>query len=185
MLRKQLNHYYTYKDYFELDNNIRCEIINGVIYDMSPAPSSTHQRLLSFLHGEIWNYLKNKPCEVFPAPLDVFLYSGNISDCDTIVQPDITIVCDKNKITEKGCEGAPDFIIEIISPSNKLKDYVTKLHLYSKNSVKEYWIVDPINRTILKYVLMNDAAPVYHTFNDVLKIDILENLVIDFKEFKY
>lgn len=186
MINKQGKDTYTYEDYIGFGDDVKCEIIDGYIYDMSPAPSSTHQRILSFLHGEIWSYLKDKKCEVFPAPFDVFFLEENqeFIKSNKIVQPDISVICDKNKIDEKGCIGAPDFIIEIVSPSSKSHDYIRKLNLYNEFKVREYWIVNPESKTILKYNMGIDGFqdPTQYTFNDKIKVKIFDNLIIDMNE---
>ncbi len=155
---------------------------------MSPAPTTTHQRMLGFLYREISTYLKGKVCEAFPSPFDVFLVDEgqDMKDCNKIVQPDIAVICDKDKINDKGCIGTPDFIVEITSKYNKAHDYITKLNLYNANKVREYWIVNPENKTIITYVLElendNFSAPVAYTFNDKVKSSIFEALEIDFNE---
>jgi Uma2 family endonuclease len=177
---------YTYKDYLTFDENERIEIIEGEIINMSPAPSRIHQKIITEILYKIRKYIEsnNGSCEVYPAPFDVILKKDDdeVINSKNIVQPDISVICDKNKLTEKGCTGSPDMIVEVISPYNPSNDYVRKLNLYEQFKVKEYWIVNPIKKTILVYVLTDNGydAPIYHTFDDKVKVNIYENLEIDF-----
>jgi len=145
---------YSYADYREWDNGKRWEIIEGFAFDMSPAPGTEHQRISMFFSVAIGNYLKGKKCSVFSAPFDVRLSENSSDDTQiqNVVQPDITVICDRDKIDEKGVIGAPDWIIEIISPSTLKHDFGTKLLLYQKYGVGEYWIVDPDTRSIHVYI---------------------------------
>lgn len=131
---------YTYTDYLEYPENERIELIDGHIYAMAPAPSRVHQKIISSLVIEIGNFIKTNKgyCEVYPAPFDVFLLeeSQDIEMCKNIVQPDVSVICDKNKLTDKGCTGAPDLIIEVVSPFNPNSDYIRKLSLYDHFKVK-------------------------------------------------
>lgn len=172
---------YTEDDYYNFPDDIRAELINGQIYNMS-APSRIHQEFLMFLSKTIANYIdsKNGPCRIYPAPFAVKLFS----DCNhTIVEPDISVICDPNKLTDKGCSGAPDWIIEIVSPSTSSHDYIRKLNLYANAGVKEYWIVDPTKKSIYVYHLEETkfAADAY-TFQNRIKAHIYEDLWIDFKK---
>ena len=180
---------YTYKDYLTFDENERIEIIDGGIYNMSPAPSRIHQKLISTLVIEIGNYIKsnNGPCEVYVAPFDVILKNDEeIEDSKNIVQPDISVICDKSKLTDKGCTGSPDMIVEVVSPSNPSNDYVRKLYLYEKYKVKEYWIISPMKRNIHVYVLNDNGQydePKVYTLQDKIKVNIYDDLEIDFSTF--
>lgn len=177
---------YTYKDYLTFDEGERIEIINGQIYNMIPAPSRVHQEIISALVIEIGNYIKfnNGPCKVYPAPFDVILKNDDevLSNSKNIVQPDISVICDKSKLTDKGCTGSPDMIVEVISPFNPSNDYVRKLNLYEQFKVKEYWIVNPMRKNILVYTLTDNGydAPISYTFQDKIKVNIYDNLEIDF-----
>lgn len=181
---------YTYKDYILYDENERIEIIEGKIYNMSPAPSRIHQKLIMELSAEIRNYIKynNGSCEVYPAPFDVILKNEDeiIEDSKNIVQPDISVICDKNKLTDKGCTGSPDMIVEVVSPYNPNNDFIRKLNLYDKFKVKEYWIVNPIKNNILVYKLDENeryGMPDIYTFEDKIKVGIYNDLEIDFNSF--
>lgn len=174
---------HTKEDYNNLPETVRAELIDGQIYYMS-APSRIHQKILSILHFEIMRYIrsKNGSCEVYPAPFAVKLFN----DRDDIVEPDISVICDLEKLTDRGCTGAPDWIIEIISPGNPEHDYVRKLNLYLDAGIREYWIVDPRDRKILVYYLKNEHTEDFtvkpYTFQDKIKVNIYEDLCIDFSE---
>lgn len=177
---------YTYKDYMKYPENERIEIVDGHIYNMAPAPSRAHQGIIMELSAEIRNYIKSNKgdCRVYPAPFDVMLtHENNIDNCKNIVQPDISVICDKNKLNDKGCLGAPDLIIEVVSPYNPNSDYIRKLSLYDQFKVKEYWIINPMEKTIFIYKLddkLQYAAPKSYSFNDRIKVGIFDNLEIDF-----
>lgn len=177
--------HYTYKDYLTWPIDERWELIHGKAYNMSPAPSTLHQRLVMRISSILYNYLEGKPCEVFIAPFDVRLTHmslNNEEDIDTIIQPDITIVCDKTKIDEKGCNGSPDMVVEVISPSTMKKDMRDKLFLYQQHGIKEYWLVLPKDQTILVYKKTDDgvyeAAPEVYDSSDELTPSILPDLTI-------
>ena len=171
---------YTEDDYYHLPENIRAELIEGKFYNMS-APSRVHQKILMELSGTIREYIRaeNGSCEVYPAPFAVKLFD----DDKTVVEPDISVICDPDKFTDRGCTGAPDWITEIISPSTSSHDYVRKLHLYAEAGVREYWIVNPMKRHILVYFFEQNHLEVeVYTFQDEIKVNIYDDLVIDFKE---
>jgi Uma2 family endonuclease len=178
----KLNHY-TLEDIYALPEGHHAELIDGQLYDMAP-PSTSHQRILSFLHLEIGNYIRNRngSCEVFPAPFAVFLNEDKENDSCNYLEPDISVVCDPKKINEKGCSGAPDWIIEIVSPGSKRMDYYTKLSLYRANGVREYWIVDPMKKTVVVYDMEHDDGPVLRSLGDKIKVNIYDNLEIDFSK---
>ena len=172
---------YTEEDYYNLPENVRAELIDGQIYYMA-APSRIHQKILSFLHVRIANYIDSKdgPCEVYPAPFAVKLFS---EDDRNVVEPDISVICDPNKLTDRGCTGAPDWIVEIVSPSNSSHDYVRKLNLYMDAGVREYWIVDPLSMKIFVYHLEEtDFKADSYTLQDKIKVNIYDDLWIDFAE---
>lgn len=157
----------TIEDYLALPEGAMVELINGVMYDMSPAPLRVHQRIVTKLLTKIYNFIDSKHgrCEVYPAPFDVKLND------ETIVQPDISVICDPSKLTRHGCTGAPDFIIEIVS-SHRYHDYVRKHHLYADSGVKEYWIVDPEKRKVNVYLLKEDYAVEQYDFEDDIPVDL-------------
>ena len=147
---------YTYADYLTWQFTDRVELIRGKIFNMSPAPSSQHQHITLAISSGIYQFLRNKPCKVFQAPFDVLLpdYSGVKN---TVVQPDITVVCDESKITKAGCTGAPDLIVEVISKSSVKKDLHEKYEIYEKAGVKEYWIVQPQDRSLIIFILNEEG----------------------------
>lgn len=129
----------------------RWERIDSVIYDMTPPPSSQHQVIVGNLFGEFYTYLKGQPCKAFPAPFGVWL-----DENDNYVEPDITVICDPEKIHPKGCVGVPDLVVEVLSPATALKDKRVKLRRYRLSGVREYWIVDPFNRIVEAYRFSNN-----------------------------
>ena len=172
--------FYTEDDYYNLPENVRAELIDGQFYDMA-APSRIHQEILSSLHLEIGNYLRSKKgsCKIYPAPFSVKLFDNR----KTVVEPDISVICDPNKLTDQGCSGAPDWIIEIVSPSTSSHDYVRKLNLYMDAGVREYWIVDPVQRHIVVYYLEKTQFKMTtYTFQDKVKVNLYDDLWIDFTE---
>jgi len=144
---------YTYADYLTWDDSQRWELIDGIPYAMAPAPSQSHQEASSELHRQIANFLKGKPCKVFAAPFDVRLNVGN--DDDTIMQPDLLVVCDSSKLDGKSCNGAPDLVIEILSQSTAQRDKWVKFNVYQRAGVREYWIVDPDAKAVAAHLLEN------------------------------
>ncbi len=172
---------YTEEDYNDLPEDVRADLIDGQFYYMS-APSRIHQEILMFLSKIIANYIdsKNGSCRVYPAPFAVKLFAD---DDKTVVEPDISVICDPGKLTDRGCTGAPDWIVEIISPGTASHDYIRKLKLYADAGVREYWIVDPRNERVLVYYLeQSEVKADSYSFQDTLKVNIYEDLWIDFKE---
>ena len=138
--------HYTYKDYREWPDDERWELIDGVAYNMSPAPTTPHQGIGLTIASELRAFLKGKPCQVFIAPCDVFFPRVREQDedsVDTVVQPDVLVVCDPGKILTKGIWGAPDLVVEILSPSTSKKDLREKFDLYERSGVREYWVIEP------------------------------------------
>lgn len=167
---------YTIDDIYALPNGKRAELVDGQIYDMAP-PSRKHQMIAGELFTTINNYikLKNGICEPYIAPFAVFLNK----DDKNYVEPDISVICDKSKLTDKGCFGAPDWIIEIVSPSSRRMDYFAKLFKYRTAGIREYWIVDPEKNRILVYNFESEDTGDY-TFADSVKAGIYDDLLIDF-----
>ena len=176
---QSINNTITLEEYEALPENTRAEVFDGVLYNMS-SPSQTHQTLLTELLVLIRNYIKEKKgkCTVFPAPFDVKLNDSPL----TIVQPDIMIVCDKNKLDGKRCNGAPDFIIEIVSPGNPSDDYIKKLYYYKTYGVREYWIVDPQRKSVTVNSFEKNVISVPYTFDSVIKVGIYDDLYINFSD---
>lgn len=170
---------YTIDDIYALPDGERAELIDGQIYYMAP-PSTMHQRVLNFLSTEINLYLRknNGTCEVFPAPFAVFLGENK----KNYVEPDLSIICNRSKITEKGCNGAPDWVIEIVSPSSKQMDYYTKLFKYRATGVREYWIVDPKKKIVTVYQFEKEMVEQYF-FSDAIPVGIYKDFTITFSNF--
>jgi len=137
------NRKYTYQDLLAMPESFRCELIHGEIYAMSTAPSERHQQVHLQLTEALIRFLKGKPCRLRYAPYDVRLSPKEDNSDDIVLQPDLFVVCDRSKITRRGCFGAPDLVIEILSPSSASRDYYEKRLLYESYGVKEYWIVVP------------------------------------------
>jgi Uma2 family endonuclease len=178
---------YSYKDYISWPKEEKYEIISGIPYDMSPAPSRIHQEISMRLVNEIYNYLKGKKCKVYAAPLDVRLCKEDLTDSEImdVVQPDITVVCDENKLDDRGIKGVPDLIIEIVSPSSTSLDYVKKLNLYGDYGVLEYWIINPKTQKLLVYKIGTDNSygePEIYNREDKVRVGIFEGLTIDLVE---
>ena len=167
------------EQYEALPEDKRAEVFDGVIYDMS-SPSQLHQAVSMELSNILYNYIKRKKgtCQVFTAPFDVKLSDKPL----TIVQPDIMVICDKGKLDGKRCNGAPDFIIEIVSPSNPADDYIRKLYYYKNYGVREYWIVDAKRKTVTVNYFENNIVSVPYSFESIVKVNIYEDLYIDFAE---
>lgn len=169
---------YTIEDFYKMPDDIRAELIHGQIVYMA-TPSRIHQEISRELNVAIANYIRSKggKCRVYSAPFGVQLFKEE----NTILEPDISVICDMSKLTDKGCTGAPDWIIEIVSSSNPSHDYITKLGLYHDAGVHEYWIVDPKSESIHIYNMKADDFIVKsYSFNDTVKAGIYEDLYIDF-----
>ena len=175
---KVLEESYTIEDIYNLPQGKRAELIDGEIYMMA-SPSTIHQRLVMALSNRIYNYIDSKQgsCEVFLSPFAVFLNADN----EIYLEPDISVICDKSKITDEGCKGAPDWVIEIVSQSSKRMDYYIKLFRYRTAGVREYWVVDPEKNHVIVYDFEHDEVMDY-TFSDKVKAGIYEDLEIDFSE---
>jgi Uma2 family endonuclease len=148
---------FTYADYLNFPADERWELIRGEAYAMGPAPNTLHQQVAGELFRQIANFLHNRLCEVFSAPFDVRLPQTDAADehIETVVQPDITVICNPDKIDERGCLGAPDWIIEILSPATAAKDQIIKRALYEQHGVTEYWLVHPVDRIVTVYRLQD------------------------------
>ena len=172
---------YTYSDYCKWDDSERLELIDGVPYAMSPAPSWRHQDVSVGFIYQLRSFLAGKPCKVFAAPFDVRL-NADAGD-DTVVQPDIVVICDRSKITGTGCVGAPDMAIEILSPSTESRDTLVKFKLYMNAGVREYWIVDPDKKTVAAHVLDSGRFYVSHySETDTAPVHVLEGCDINLSE---
>lgn len=167
---------YTIEDIYALPDGIRAELIDGQIYYMAP-PNRRHQEILGSLYRKIADYIDRKDgsCKPYIAPFAVFLNE----DDKTYVEPDISVICDPDKLTDNGCAGAPDWVIEIVSPGSKRMDYSIKLFKYRSSGVREYWIVDPDKNRITIHDLEHEDVNEY-TFSDSIKAGIYDDLSIDF-----
>lgn len=182
------NKRYTYADYLSWKIQERVELLKGKLFKMA-APSSMHQEISSNLHIEMGIFLKKKGCKIYSAPFDVRLPlpQSRITNekIDTIVQPDLCVICDLSKITKRGCNGSPDLVVEILSPGNSRREMRDKFEIYEEAGVLEYWVIDPERRTVSRHVLENGKFKVllpYLMDNDILHSTLFENLEIDLKE---
>ncbi|MDR2484255.1 MAG: Uma2 family endonuclease [Treponema sp.] len=171
---------FTYADYkgWDLAEGERYELIYGAAYAMS-APSLYHQAILMELGRQFANYLYGKPCKVYPAPLDVRLFYQEDGQDDTVVQPDLAVICDEKKRGKEGCRGAPDLVAEILSPSNTAIEMARKFELYRKAGVREYWIVNPEPKALITH-RFHGSAITTHSYGsaDTVPVDILPGLAI-------
>ncbi len=181
---RKVEYKYTYGDYLQWDDNQRWEIIDGEAYNMSPAPIVEHQEIAGELYQQIKLFLRSKPCRVYFAPFDVVLpdVGENAEDSETVVQPDIVVICDRYKITRRGCTGAPDMVIEILSPATAVKDQKEKKDLYERVGVREYWIVHPEEKWV--HIFLRDDKSKFAllgTFSaeDTPEVNTLPGLQID------
>lgn len=184
--QRQGEQYFTYGYYRTWPDTERWELIDGVAYDMSPAPSRLHQDTFGGLFFQFRAFLSGAECRVYGAPFDVRLPHGEEQNdnIDTVVQPDIVVVCDRNKLDEKGCKGAPDLVIEILSPCTAHKDLNEKFQLYERVGVKEYWIVHPQDRTVMVFRRdgMSFGRPAMFAGEDRIEVTLLSGLIIDLKQ---
>lgn len=150
---RSLNH--TYADYLKWNFEEIVELIKGKIFTKAAAPNRRHQEVSANLSAHLWNYLKNQTCKVYPAPFDVrFSRDPDYSKTDSVVQPDVSVICDLSKLDDKGCFGAPDLIVEILSPGNSRVELQNKYELYQEYGVREYWVIHPTDCTVLIYTLV-------------------------------
>ena len=171
--------HYTSEDYWNLPEEERAELINGKFYNMAP-PSRIHQKLVSKLTALFNQYITDHhgSCEVYPAPFAVNL---DADDKDW-VEPDVSVICDPNKLTDRGCSGAPDLIFEIVSPASRKMDYSLKNMIYSQAGVREYWIVDPAKETVVVYCYENDSDPCLYSFDADVPVGIYPGLTIRIRD---
>ena len=174
---------YTLADVLTWDEQERAELIDGAAVMMAP-PSRVHQEIAAALLAQLYNYLEGKRCKVYPAPFAVRLFekAGDRPEAvDTLVGPDLSVVCDMDKLDDMGCRGAPDLIIEILSPSTQRHDRLTKYNLYERAGVREYWIVDPESKTVQVSVLDGGRYRVreVYTAGDIAKVNVLDGCFIE------
>jgi Uma2 family endonuclease len=183
---------FTYSDYLSWNNDERWEIIDGRAYSMSPAPAPEHQKISMIISNEIYNHLKGKKCQVFSAPFDVMLFADAgtpENKINSLLQPDIFVVCDQSKIDSRALRGAPDLVVEILSPYTAERDFKDKFLLYEKARVPEYWIVDPANRSIHSFIIdpENRDSGRYlpgkiYFIDDILNSSSIEGLSMELKK---
>lgn len=166
---------YTSEDYWNLPDGQRAELIDGKLYAMAP-PNRIHQELVMELSTTIRQYIKDLrgDCKVYPSPFAV-----NLTANDKVwVEPDISVICDKDKLSDRGCEGAPDWIIEIVSPSSSKNDYAIKLFKYRTAGVREYWIVNPMKKAVQTYIFEDEEDSDLFSFDDEIPVYIFGGLTI-------
>ena len=180
-----LNGSYTYADYLTWQIAERIELIKGKIWKMSPAPSSRHQVISGTLFGFLWQHFRKSPCQVFTAPFDItFTKEEEKKQAKTVLQPDISIICDPNKIDKRGCNGAPDLVVEILSPGNSRREMRHKYEIYEEYGVQEYWVVRPYEENVQIFSLVDGKfigrQPVYK--EQQLTSYIFPDFTIDLEE---
>jgi Uma2 family endonuclease len=173
--------YYTYADYLEWDEGERCEIIDGEAYIMA-TPSRIHQESSGNFYFALRSFLEGKPCKVYAAPFAARLFPEEDGSDDTVVEPDITVICELSKLDDRGCNGAPDFIIEIISPSTARHDRILKFNKYREAGVREYWIADPEEKIVSVY-LLKDGQYIAVNYDETaaVPVTVLPGCEIDLK----
>ena len=179
---------YTYADYLTWQFKERVELIKGKLFRMSPAPNVKHQKVVGDIHGNFWSFLKNRPCRVFVAPFDVRLPNLEVDIIQrgyTVVQPDITVLCDDSKLDKQGCNGAPDLVVEVLSPGNTTKEMNDKFEAYQSAGVPEYWLVDPERENIIIYTLNEDKEYIGsrpYTAGMKLPCKVLPGFILDMND---
>jgi len=176
---------YTYKDYLSWGDDVRFELMDGIPHVM-PSPTVWHQRVLGEILGQLGNWLEDKPCEVIPAPFDVRLFPQADKSDRMVVQPDVLVICDGEKLSDgKACQGAPDFVVEVVSKGTRGKDFREKKALYEKAGVREYWVVEA--GAVYKYVPADGEyrETVYDLDDDfTISVDVLPGCDIDFRKIR-
>ncbi|ABQ27539.1 Uma2 family endonuclease [Geotalea uraniireducens] len=178
------NERYTYGEYKKWNDGKSWELIDGVPYSMTPAPSRKHQKIAGELFRQFANYLTDKPCEVYAAHFDVRLPEADEADDDvaTVVQPDIAVICDQSKLDDAGCKGSPDLIVEVLSPATSRKDLKDKFLRYERAGVREYWLADPTAKTVMVFTIGADGRygrPGIYAEEDTIRVGIFEDLTVD------
>jgi Uma2 family endonuclease len=177
---------YTYADYLKWTFEERLELIKGKLFKMSPAPNRIHQKLSWEITRELSGYLKGKTCEAYAAPFDVRLPRKSKADQEimTVVQPDICVICDPAKLDDRGCIGAPDIVVEILSPGNNKKEIANKYEVYEEAGVKEYWMVVPQEKAFWQYILKDGRYSAFRpkTLGDAVTTPILPGFSLNLDE---
>ncbi len=175
---------YTFADVLTWPDGERAELIDGEVILMAPAPSRGHQEISGEVFRQLANYLEGKKCKVYHAPFDVRLFEKDgdtPEDVNTVVEPDITIVCDHSKLDDRGCKGAPDMVVEVLSPSTQRHDRLVKLGLYQRAGVREYWIVDPDSSTVQVFLQRDGSLQLHEVYDrqGVAKVNVLDGCFIE------
>lgn len=177
--------HYTYKDYLTWPDDVRCEIIDGQVYMMSPAPILAHQDVAGEIFYQAKQALQGKTCRALIAPLDVRLPRHNEADEDTdiVVQPDVLVVCDPHKLDRRGVRGAPDWVVEVLSPKSASRDQIEKRRIYERHGVLEYWLVHPTDRVLIIYRLENGeyGKPDIFALQGSTPVSVLPGISIDWE----
>jgi Uma2 family endonuclease len=178
--------HHCYGDYLTWPGDIRYELIDGNAYTMSPTPDLAHQDVAGEIYLQAANILTGKPCRAFIAPVDVRLPKHNEADesIDTVVQPDVLVVCDSSKLDRRGVRGAPDWIVEVLSTSTAGHDQIKKRNLYERHGVKEYWLIHPMDRVLTVYRLTDDqyGKPELYELTGETQVGVLPDIVIQWDE---
>lgn len=178
--------HHTYGDYLTWPDEVRYELIDGVAYAMAPAPLRVHQEILGELFRQAGNALEGRPGRPYVAPFDVRLPRGDEADhdIDTVVQPDLVVVCDRSKLDERGCRGAPEWVIEVLSPATAGHDQIVKRALYERAGVREFWLVHPVDRIVTIYVLEAGAygKPAVHELTGELAALTLPQVIVPWEK---
>ncbi len=181
-----INGNYTYADYLKWTFKERVELIKGKLFKMSPAPNRMHQGLSGYMFYTLYNHLRGKKCKVYCAPFDVRLPGKSKDDKDVInvLQPDLCVICDESKLDFKGCIGAPDIVVEILSPSNNVVELKNKYDVYERAGVTEYWVVSPQDKTFLVYTLLDGSykASRLMVAGDIVETSILPGFSLELAE---
>ncbi|MSN26855.1 MAG: Uma2 family endonuclease [Geobacter sp.] len=187
-LAEKLDEHFTYGQYCQWNDGERWELIDGVPYNMTPAPVRKHQGILMRVSLVVGNFLAGKPCRAYFAPFDVRFPDSseqNDSDVPTVVQPDLVVICDEKKLDDRGCRGAPDLVVEILSPSTSRKDIGAKFRLYERHGVREYWIIHPAEESLMVFAIGEDGKygrPQGYGRGDFATSTVLEGLELNLEE---
>ena len=178
--------HHCYGDYLTWPGDIRYELIDGIAYAMSPAPDLAHQDVVGEIYRQAANILAGKPCRAFIAPVDVRLPKQDEADerVDTVVHPDVMVVCDSSKLDRRGIRGAPDWIVEVLSPSTSGHDQIKKRNIYERHGVREYWLIHPIDRVLTVYSLVNAeyGKPEIYELRGETRVNVLPDIVIQWDD---
>jgi Uma2 family endonuclease len=182
-LTQRDHQHHTYRDYFSWPEDVRYELVDGQAYAMTPGPNRRHQEIGFDVARQVADALEGSGCRVYVAPFDVRLPQGNEADddIDTVVQPDISVICDRTRLDDRGCRGAPDWVIEVLSPSSASHDQILKRALYERHGVREYWLIHPVDQIVTVYRLVDGAygRPDIYELKETLACGILPEVVID------